>query len=102
MPSHDVHLWCDRIFLGKEFRDVHAILDFPAIFLGAKHRILFHDPASVLILFGNDPERLMSALLHIAIDEAFTNMKIRKIKRRRGRRKRRRKLDAVDLIRLFL
>ena len=76
-------------------------MDFPAIFLGARHRVLFHDPASVLILFGNDPEKLMSALLHIALDEAFTSMKIRKIKRRRGRR-RRKKLDAVDLIRLFL
>ena len=54
-------------------------MDWPYKVLGKKHRILFHDPLSVLAMFPNDPERQSAALLHIALDKACENSKVEKI-----------------------
>jgi len=90
MPSHEIHELIDEIFLGKRHPEVHKIMDLPAIFLGKKHRKYFHDPVSVLILFGRDEEKLKSALLHILMDDLVSDFKrsLRSSKKRRKRRHR--------------
>lgn len=92
MPDHKVHRLIDRIFLGKEFKDVHRWMDKPYAYLGPKHRILRHDPFTVLLKYHDDPARLASALLHIIADEVISCSKSKKFLRKRdSRRKRRRR-----------
>ena len=69
--------------------------------MGPEHRKLLHDPISVAFLWGNDPEKLASALLHIAVDEIDTQLKkSQKTKKKRKRRKRKSKISLVDIIKL--
>jgi len=82
MPSHRIHRLVDKIFLGREFKDVHRDLDEPAKWLGKRHRILRHDPIYVFLRFAPDWERVASGLLHIAADMAERRLRYRK----RGRR----------------
>lgn len=72
MPSHSVHKVFKKIILNSEDMTVDEIMDGPAAFLGKGHRKYFHDPASMLVLFGNDPEKLKEAALHKLVDDAFT------------------------------
>jgi len=70
MPPHRIHKKIDRIFLGKEYPDVHRDMDEPAKWLGKRHRILRHDPVYVFLRFAPDWNRVASGLLHIAADMA--------------------------------
>lgn len=90
MPSHDIHELIDEIFLGKRHPEVHKIMDLPALFVKKHHRRYFHDPLSILILFGNDAEKLSSAVLHILMDELVSDFKrsLRVSKKRAKRRHR--------------
>jgi len=53
--------------------------DLPAYILGKRHRMLLHDPLSALILFGDDPEKLSASLLHILVDLAAEDPKVKKL-----------------------
>lgn len=85
MPERRVHELDDLIFLGKKHPEVHKIMDLWSKHLGARHRKFFHDPISLIILFGNDPEKLTSAFIHLIHDELETGMKFY-LKRGRSRR----------------
>jgi len=79
LPSHKVHRAISRLLLGSSHPDVDRIMDLPAYILGKKHRLLLHDPLSVFILFGDDPERLGAALLHILVDLAAKDPRVKKL-----------------------
>lgn len=79
LARHRVHRAISRMLLGNAHNDVNKIMDAPYKMLGKKHRILFHDPLSVLALFPNDRERQSAALLHIAVDKACENRFVEKM-----------------------
>ena len=72
MPSHPIHKVFKKIILKKQDMTVDEIMGFPASFAGKGHRKYLHDPLSLVVLFGNDPEKLREAILHKLVDEAFT------------------------------
>jgi hypothetical protein len=57
-----------------------VLLDYPAIFLGKNHRVLFHDLASALIIgfLSGGLKGSVSAISHIILDEAYSKNKILK------------------------
>jgi hypothetical protein len=82
LPSHKVHRAVDRLLLGREYEDVHAWMDEPFRWLGPKHRILRHDPLSIAVRYWNDPDRALSAFLHIATDGSVSKIKTYKYRSR--------------------
>jgi len=82
MPSHRTHKLIDRIFLGRPYDSVHKWMDEPVKYLGPRHRILRHSIPEILAKYWNDPERLMSAYLHLVTDFSHSEVK-KKIRRRR-------------------
>jgi len=78
MPSHRIHKLVDKIFLGREYPDVHRDLDEPAKWLGKRHRILRHDPLYVFLRYHNNPKKMISGLLHIITDLAEYKIKKRR------------------------
>jgi len=84
MPSHRVHRAIDRLVLGRELPHVHRFKDKPYKVLGRRHRVVFHDPDTNIILgllFG--PEAMVSGFLHDLADQAESLAR----KRRRGWKK---------------
>jgi len=87
MPDHRTHRRIDKAFLGKEYPDVHKWMDEPYKWLGPRHRILRHDPFSILLKYRNDPNRLTAALLHLLADKGISALKRSKRKKRRKKHK---------------
>ena len=77
---HRDHVLIDRLVLGRAYREVHRWMDEPYRWLGPRHRVLRHDPLTLLLRFGLG-EEFVSGMLHIAADEASSALR-----RRRGRR----------------
>lgn len=71
MPSRKVHEWFDKLILGKK-TNVHKLMDYPAKFLGKKHRVLFHGPEVPLFFLslGKNDEAI-SSIGHILLDKTF-------------------------------
>lgn len=84
MPSHKTHRAVDRLLLGREYEDVHAWMDEPFRWLGPKHRILRHDPLSIAVRYWNDPNRALSAFLHIVTDGVSSRCPHQRTRRRGG------------------
>jgi len=80
MPSRKIHRMIDRIILGKDYDWLHKLIDYPSVFLGPKHRILFHSPRDPIItyLLTNDLDAALSHYLHILTDKAVTKAKKKK------------------------
>ncbi len=60
--------------LGKPHDKVHKAIDYPYKFLGPKHRILFHDPITAVIVARTASKEKgagLAAVLHIATDWLF-------------------------------
>lgn len=72
MPKHKIHREVSKFILGKGYEDVHTTMDLPALFKSKGHRRFLHDPASGIILYGGDPERLKAYMLHVALDRYCT------------------------------
>ncbi len=72
MPSHKVHCYVDRVLFGKSYWRLHRQIDMPYLFLGRKHRVLFHDGfTSVAIarkVYPDDPIAQEAALVHVQLD----------------------------------
>jgi len=68
MPRHRIHRLIDRAVLGREYPDVHRWMDEPYKILGKRHRVLRHSPLEVILRFYPDTDRVISGLLHIALD----------------------------------
>jgi hypothetical protein len=74
MPSHRVHRAITTWVLGKHHGKVHKAIDYPYKFLGSKHRILFHDPlTSVLVarVVSKEKDASSAAILHVLTDLLF-------------------------------
>lgn len=77
MPSHKLHRLLDRVVLGREYPWVHKLMDSPALLLGKKHRVLFHDPQTALLiaLLSCDPKAGLSCLLHQWLDNLDSRLR---------------------------
>ena len=80
MPDRKTHLEVDRALFGKEYNKMHAAKDWPAKWMGPRHRSVFHDPASDLLLamalYPNDTlGAFASGFAHDLIDAASTKAK---------------------------
>ena len=70
MPSRRLHETIDLMLLGQKFGQVHKTLDLPSRWLGMKHRQVFHDELSAIMIgyaLGG-PRGALSALLHVWLD----------------------------------
>lgn len=66
--------------MGKEHPEVHAFKDSPHKLFGSRHRFLFHDPfTSLLILTLRGPRAALSSILH-DLDDFTYGSKSRKKK----------------------
>ncbi|MEM5869681.1 MAG: hypothetical protein QXR09_00735 [Candidatus Aenigmatarchaeota archaeon] len=67
--------------MGKSCEKTNKVIDYPVKFLGRKHRILFHDPLSALIIgiAYDGVEGAVSGLLHIAVDKICSRYHVEKI-----------------------
>jgi hypothetical protein len=76
MPGWRVHRYLDVVFFGKSYSKIHRKMDDPCIFLGRRHRVLFHDPAAAVVIaqecYPGDPDAVEAAYLHILTDEFCT------------------------------
>ena len=71
MPDRATHKKFSKLLLGDDCNATHAAIDYPFRFLGRKHRVLFHDPLSAVLIgyFMDDYKGVASAVLHLAADE---------------------------------
>ena len=72
MPSRRAHRYVTRLFLGKEFDEVHKAIDAPSKKLGPSHRKLFHSydqAARLATLVSGDPAASYAGALHVRLDE---------------------------------
>jgi hypothetical protein len=78
MPKHKVHVYVDRIVLGKAHPKVHKALDAPIKLLGKKHRILFHtlpEAFAIGALTESSLEGGFAGVLHVITDTQTTRHK---------------------------
>jgi hypothetical protein len=80
MPSRRKHEKLSKLLTGYSCEKTHMLLDYPAIFLGKNHRVLFHDLASASIIgfLSDGLNGMISAISHIILDEAYSKNKILK------------------------
>lgn len=68
MPSRKKHVKLIRLVLGEDIANkyefVHKIKDYPAKFLGKKHRKLYHDFDTFLYFFFRDPIAGLVSVVH--------------------------------------
>jgi hypothetical protein len=68
MPSHKVHRILDRMIFGREYPDVHNLMDITAPVQGSHHRTsISHNPLFILAIT-RDRNKFLSAMLHQALD----------------------------------
>jgi len=70
MPERIVHKKISKLLLGSSCERTHKAIDYPVKYLGKKHRILFHDPISAMVIgfLFDGYEGAASGLLHIVAD----------------------------------
>jgi hypothetical protein len=60
------------MLFGKSYWRLHRQIDMPVLFLGKKHRVLFHDFFTPVViaqrLYPGDPMAEEAALVHVQID----------------------------------
>lgn len=74
MPTHKVHKLVNKLVLKKEHEDVNLLLDLPYLWLGKKHRALFHDEKTTplaVYLITKDKDKALAAYLHILLDKKW-------------------------------
>jgi len=74
MPGRSVHVKVDRMLLKRPHPRVHRMLDLPHLWMGERHRRLFHDPLTAMMVgYAVDgPEGGLSALLHVMTDKLLS------------------------------
>jgi hypothetical protein len=82
LPSHRIHRMVERALLGREYPDVHRILDLPAYFVGKSHRRYLHDPLTAYLvgyaLHGHRGG--LASLLHIIVDRVYGDRRARRLR----------------------
>jgi hypothetical protein len=65
------------MLFGKSYWELHRKIDMPYIYLGRRHRVLFHDGfSSAMIareLYPGDPHAEEAALVHVQLDMLCSN-----------------------------
>lgn len=76
MPNRNVHKKISKIVVDDSCERIHYLIDFPYRFLGKKHRILFHDPVSAVIIgyLAEGNKGVVSALTHIVADYGMSEL----------------------------
>jgi hypothetical protein len=62
----------DKLFFGKAFGEVHRLIDMPVLWLGRKHRVLFHDYHEAFVLgalASTDYRSASAGYLHVWVDK---------------------------------
>lgn len=75
MPSHEIHEMIDEMVIGEAHDDVHDYLDSTVQVSGSAHRddpIHTLEAAITYAALNQDPDKLDSAMLHLAADDFFT------------------------------
>jgi len=81
MPDRRTHeLFC-QLLLGKKYIQVHRLMDMPSLWMGRKHRQLFHDffGACLASALTRDPKAFLAAQLHIMLDQKRINPNLVKL-----------------------
>jgi hypothetical protein len=80
MPSRNTHKLISRYITGESCELTHVIMDYPVKYLRNRHRILFHDPVTALVIgiLADGYKGGASGLLHIATD--YIDHSLRKYK----------------------
>lgn len=80
MPRGPVHDFVEKMILGK-VTGMSQLMDAPSAFLHGQHRRLFHSVPEVMMLSfflldrNTYAENVFAGLLHIALDEMFSETK---------------------------
>ena len=72
MPKHKLHRYAAKILLGKAYPEVDSAIDQPYIFLGRKHRKMFHSPKEACALgylAAGSHGGGLAGLVHVWVDE---------------------------------
>jgi len=71
MPERQMHEMLDKLILGKKHTAVHKMLDLPSLWMAEKHRQLFHDESTAMMIgyLLDGPSGALSALLHVFLDK---------------------------------
>jgi hypothetical protein len=79
VPERYLHEKISELITGKKCSLTHKIIDYPVRYLGRKHRILFHDLFSVMIIgiLSDGYEGFLSGILHL-ITDYYINSKFKK------------------------
>lgn len=74
MPTYQVHKLFRKLLGLEKYWWVDKLVDYPSRFLGRKHRKLFHDLETTLLLYllTGDVNVVKAHLLHILVDKLFS------------------------------
>src|SRR4030067_1667891 len=83
IPKHRVHRYVDKLLYGTSFPEVHRAIDRPYVFLGRKHRKMFHTPKEAYIMGSSaslDSRAGLAGLTHAWVDrECSRNKSLKKL-----------------------
>jgi hypothetical protein len=68
MPDHKIHYIACKQILGKAYPVVDKYMDQAQPLLQSKHRLLFHDVATIEMFSEIDENAGMAAYIHILLD----------------------------------
>jgi hypothetical protein len=88
--KHKDHIINTKARLGNGYKEIHRAIDKPYAYLGGKHRVLFHDKLTPLIIYllTGDEKKMLAAISHYVDDYSSSNNS--NSKRARSNRKMRR------------
>ena len=106
LPGLEVHCHIDRIYLGRTFPKLHRALDRSVKVLGKRHRVLYHDYASAIVIakkeYPGDRDAERAAILHIQYDEICSKdpayRKLLEIKAKEAAEERRRQKAFMSML----
>jgi len=77
MPNRATHELISRILVGNDCTSTHKIIDMPYKIYQSRHRKLFHDPLSAIVLgfLTNGYDGIVASLSHITADYFVTESK---------------------------
>jgi len=77
IPAHRIHRRIDKLLFGREYPEVHRFLDSMAS-LGGKHRALPPHDVWSLMIYTQDPQRILSGIIHILTDSMESKAKAKR------------------------
>jgi hypothetical protein len=78
MPSHRLHRYFSKFWLGRPYGEVHRAIDRPYLYLGRAHRRVFHTPIEAYTIgsmASSEPRAGEAGIWHIWLDKACSKDK---------------------------